>query len=749
MQVSNRLKAILIIFFLSFALISSAQICTKGIPATQKKTYQKSVQSDIPTYTLPKFDVQKLIDEDIENETKAIPWRFGKKLNTDINYFKRAQKERLNAKLVVYRLRIYSKSALSLNFFFNNFYIPKGDELYIYSEATNETIGAITDNNNHESGVLATSLVFDEAVIIEYNQTNFKDVPKLHIDYITHGYRNALDYAKSFGGSGSCNNNVACPEAQDFEDQIRATCMLLVNGSAFCSGTLLNNTKEDGTPYVLTANHCIRDQYDNWVFWFNWQSATCENPTSSPANQSISGCAFRAKNPYPEFCLVELNQTPPADYNVYYAGWDRNDNPVDNQTCIHHPKGDIKKISFDYNPAQKVEWSNSICWEVVWDDGTTEVGSSGSGLYNQDKRLIGQLFGGYASCTNMEASDYYGRFAVSWDYGTTPETRLKDWLDPIDAGIDFIDGYDPAAQYTFDAKLMYVNVPSNPVCSSGSLVPMISVKNNGITPINSLNIKYRLNQSEYQNLQLNETIYTGEVSTISLDEITVSEGENTIDIEIISVNNLQDENSENNVLNYSFTVLDNNKEVSVEILNDFNGDESSWELKEYYSQEVLMAGGPYASTTEPIVNNYKTCLPKGCYKFTMYDDAGNGMCCSSGEGYYGIINTSIGDTITLGGEFAYDTSIVFCIDTILSVPKKINQERNVVYPNPCAGILYFSSKENIVKILAYDVSGKEYIIGNNIYKKSLQFDITDLVPGIYIFEIQSKEGIYRKKVIIE
>jgi len=200
-------------------------------------------------------------------------------------------------------------------------------------------LGAFNHNNNSEDGVFATTLIPGDEVTLEVNQdAAVNELPSLHLYRITHGYRNAYDYAlKSFGESGSCNVNVACPQAAGWEDQIRSVCMLVSGGSGFCSGALINNTNNDGTPYVLTANHCYSDP-SSWVFWFNWQSPTCSNPPSSPSYNSMSGATLKARYANSDFCLVQINNSVPASYNVYFSGWNRTtDNNISGKVVgIHH-----------------------------------------------------------------------------------------------------------------------------------------------------------------------------------------------------------------------------------------------------------------------------------------------------------------------------------------------------------------------------------------------------------------------------
>ncbi|MBU1983573.1 carboxypeptidase regulatory-like domain-containing protein, partial [bacterium] len=200
------------------------------------------------------------------------------------------------------------------------------------------------------------------------------------------------------------------------------------------------------TPYFLTANHCL-GSHSSWVFMFNYESPGCPNQ-NGPTNQTVANATLRANNAASDFALLQLSSPVPLTYNPYYSGWSREDVAATNSVGIHHPRGDIKKISFDDNPPVSDRYlgnsgvANSH-WKIVqWDDGTTEGGSSGSPLYDQNHRITGQLHGGYASCTSL-TPDWYGKFSMSWDYGSSPSTRLRDWLDAANTGVMVLDGIDP------------------------------------------------------------------------------------------------------------------------------------------------------------------------------------------------------------------------------------------------------------------------------------------------------------------
>ena len=87
-----------------------------------------------------------------------------------------------------------------------------------------------------------------------------------------------------------------------------------------------------------SAQHCAMQatpaELGQAIFYFNYEAPGCENPSSPEGllDQSVVGCARLAASggmhPLPpdgsDFHLFELSHIPP-EYNVYYAGWNRND----------------------------------------------------------------------------------------------------------------------------------------------------------------------------------------------------------------------------------------------------------------------------------------------------------------------------------------------------------------------------------------------------------------------------------------
>jgi hypothetical protein len=333
-------------------------------------------------------------------------------------------------------------------------------------------------------------------VVLELNVPVYADpVDWFTISEVAYAYQNMPSYisGKGFGGSDFCEVNVNCsPEGDAWQDEKRSVTRIQVkaSGSTFwCSGSLVNNTRFDNTPYVLTADHCAfkwnsyatPTELENWIFYFNYEASGCEDPAVEPELFSLTGCEKIAHDGTAgsngsDFYLVKLLDNIPASYNVFFNGWSLTGEVSLSGVTIHHPDGDIKKISTYTDPLVSTGWQGSGLqshWQVFWVEtfnnwGVTEGGSSGAPLYDAQGRLIGTLTGGFASCNNPDTPDYYGKFSYHWlSNGTADTSRLQPWLDPDNSGIQTLQGSTLGQNdYTGTAQIQFIVYP-NPV--SGTL----------------------------------------------------------------------------------------------------------------------------------------------------------------------------------------------------------------------------------------------------------------------------------------
>ena len=461
----NPRYAALFITALAFAP-ANAQLSFGGHPIGLTSSHLPQA----PVAVMPAVDADALMAEDAQRLAQGIkgPYRFGFNHATDISTANSGLWTELANGDRVWRVGIACPSAFSINFEFTDFLVPAGGQVFVYNEM-DEVLGAFTAESNPGNTILGVTQLPGERIIIEYQEPlAVRGEGFLRIGQVTHAYRDLFGATKGLGTSGSCNNNVICPEGDPWRAQIRSVAMITVGGSGLCTGQLINNCDNDGTPYFLTANHCLGGN-NSWVFRFNWNSPTCATTTNGPTNQTVSGSTLKANNAASDVALLQLNTTPPPSFNVFYTGWDKSGTAPTASTCIHHPDGDIKKISFDNNAATQASWGGAATWRIsAWDDGTTEPGSSGSGLWNQDGRLIGQLYGGTASCSN-NINDYFGRFNVSYQY-------LQTWLG--DCG-NTLDGFPLNTSVSETAGADAMTLAPNPTSGLVQITLPVAMRNGG------------------------------------------------------------------------------------------------------------------------------------------------------------------------------------------------------------------------------------------------------------------------------
>ena len=370
----------------------------------------------------------------------------------------------------LWRMAVVVPNARSIDLGFTRYFLPHGAELYIVNADRSMVRGPYTDADNELHGQLWTPLVTGERAEIELLvPAALRLAVQLELTQVNAGYREFWKTGTA-AKSGSCNVDVICPEGDPWREQIRAvgTYGISAGGNGIlCTGQLVNNTRGDRAPLFLTANHCRvtpANAASTVVYW-NFQNSTCRTPGSTASGgsgdgvltQTQSGAFFRAKAgsgtdiEASDFALLELDDAPQAQFNVFYSGWDRRGITLASAVSIHHPNNDElnnseKRISFENNPLTVTNYSSNTVISngthlrvTDWDLGTTERGSSGGGLWDANKRLVGWLSGGFAACGNNE-SDWYGRLAVGWEGTGTADRRLRDWLDPGNTGAQLLDG---------------------------------------------------------------------------------------------------------------------------------------------------------------------------------------------------------------------------------------------------------------------------------------------------------------------
>jgi len=481
------MKRIIILVVFCIAVWSLyAQRATDELPFGLKESF-RSVALD--TVVLPMPDLARFMEEDLVNDLNPGPLRYACPVWVNFTPDNSGVWQELEDGSKIWRLKVNLPGALSTNTYYDKFWIPEGGKFFVYSEDTRQSIGAFISDfikGDREKPVeFATALIYGENVVFEYFQpVTVKEPPIIVISNINYGYRyveNPFD-KRGTGTSGTCNININCPQGIDWQVEKHAVARISVNGpdggSGWCSGALVNTTSNAKKAYVLTANHCITGLYDaetkpnasQMVFYWEFEDLGCAINSTIPASRTSQGAWVEANSTMADFALllIDSKQDPLniAEVYPYYLGWDRSGNSDVGGVGIHHPMGDVKKIT-PYSgiplPTNYLAGlppnSNGDHWRVTWNEGTTEGGSSGSPLINGSHRIIGQLHGGYASCITPSGADWYGKFSVSWtgNGSNINYRKLDTHLDPNNTNPQTLNGIG--------------NVPTitgNTVCIAGS-----------------------------------------------------------------------------------------------------------------------------------------------------------------------------------------------------------------------------------------------------------------------------------------
>lgn len=443
-----------------------AQRAYGGSPLAVGAEQASSIGAPVdPFLQLPPFNTDSLLAIDALPGNRIGGLKFAHTLFTDLSPENAGVTFTVGDSLWVWKVGVRSPGAYSLNVLFSEFNLPDGARVFLYNTDRSTVLGAFTNQNRPDGGEFSVAPVEGEALTIEYQEPiNAAFRGRIRVTEVNHDYLGLFRAGTRFNQLNlPCLPDVSCDPA--LEALSRSTCLLIINGNTYCTGTLLNNTANDGKPYVLTASHCLQNNAaygSRLIAYLNYHSPRCNPAIRGAEAFSLSGSQTRALSNEVDFALLELNELPPADYRPYLAGWTTDTvNTAAPYLNMHHPWGETLKYSLEADSLVPANWTGindgitrGNHWRVLrWEIGHTWYGSSGSPLFDKHQRLCGALTGGDSGgstgCDTVYVGDFFFRFHKAWDQFPDSSKQLKHWLAPgltdTNRRVIALDGLDPYA----------------------------------------------------------------------------------------------------------------------------------------------------------------------------------------------------------------------------------------------------------------------------------------------------------------
>jgi hypothetical protein len=340
------------------------------------------ISKNIPVRAVEAPDRAQLAEEDALRDRQGLLYRIAVARLVNVTTSNSGLWSTLSNGDRQWQLIVDAPNAEAISFLFETFKIYGGTTLRIQNMKGQDVHSLMTAADVQEHFRQNAALCFGDKLLLTLTEPKYTTPSQIEIDRIMYNYRSTGNpNAQKINESDPCEVNVNCtPVGDPWQDEKRGVARLYVVEGAqagWCSGTLINNTGADCKPYFLTALHCgvnsTTANMTQWKFYFRYEAPTCTNPTTggSLASNFITGCLKIADsgdgggNSGSDFLLVKMGtanneatiitQLKSTAFNAYWNGWNANTAATTGGASIHHPAGDIKKISTYYCIPDKLQ----------------------------------------------------------------------------------------------------------------------------------------------------------------------------------------------------------------------------------------------------------------------------------------------------------------------------------------------------------------------------------------------------------
>ena len=777
------------------------------------QTSKLALGKNIPTIQLQTPNLTELAVEDDIRDKQGVLYRIGVAIPTHLSpqnggyWTTNADGSR------TWQVIISAPGAEAISYLFERFVLHGGSTLRIQNLYGQDVHPLLTSADVEVHQMQNAALCAGATHVLTLTEPAYTTPSEIYMDRIMYNYRSTgFGSQEKINESDPCEVNINCsPVGDTWQDEKRGVARIYVVEGAqagWCSGSLVNNTAQDCKPYFLTALHCgvnaTTANMNQWKFYFGYEAPSCTNPTAvgTLASHFITGClriadaADGGGNSGSDFLLVKLGNAnnentiitnlKSANFNAYWNGWNASPTPTTGGAGIHHPAGDIKKISTFSGNTVSTQWGSATGshWRVTWTAnangyGVTEGGSSGSPLFEAASgNIIGTLTGGGSFCTAQTAPDQYGKMAFHWtNNGTTAAEQLKPWLDAANLNVLVFGGSSdpctpttpvaPVANFTASATnispattVSFTDLSTGiPTSWAWSVSPATGWAYAGGTNASSQNPQITFNNVGQYTISLTATNAQGSDVETKNNYIIVAQVTGPC-----TASGVCDEY----INTVSFNTINNTSTCGNNGYTDFTTTSTS-----------VAQGSTYTLTITPAIVNNTTASAYTNDEIAAWIDFNNDFDFNDAGEQVAYVLVATGWTNTFNvtiplasytgsvrmrvrisyqpdgaidpcGTSTYGETEDYSINITSGAGLVENPLAQVqVYPNPANEVLFVDIKdlENVSSIAILDINGKQVFRQDKVVNGINSFDISNLKAGIYQVRMSQNGLQYTQRVI--
>ena len=455
----------------------------------------------------------------------------------------------------------------------------------------------------------------------------------------------------------------------------------------------------------------------------------------------------------PDFTLTDLNGTTHNLYNLLDDGYTvfLDFSAVWCPPCwSYHTAGTLEDLYENHGPngypGVSPNTSDDVMVFMIEGDGNTTQNLAGTGGNTQGDWITGTLYpiictDGTVNNTQVTSDYQIGYWPTI--YMVCPN-RIVTEVGQSSSPYNSVSSCPPPASFDNDASTF--DYTGETLTCEGDLTPEVTIQNYGLVPLTNMNIDVTVNGNVASSTPWTGNLTTYATTNVILPALTGLSNNDMVSINVTQPNGVTDANTSNNATSFYVTTATSNTdlEVTVSIVTDAYGSETTWDIKDDNGMTVA-SGGPYnnlsaagVTAQTPITT---TLSAQTCHTFTIYDSYGDGINAGYGQGSFTVTDAS-GTILAMGGQFTDEDGDAF--KTGDAIVQNINDVSNniSIYPNPVKNTLIVNGEFNSINI--YDVSGK-LVLSSDF---SDNINVSSLANGFYTLNINTNKGTQIQKITI-